>query len=375
MAGSITRRPDGQWRARYRDDGGRERARHFDRKVDAQHWLDEVTAAMVTGRYVDPARGKVTLSRFYADWSQRQTWAAGTRRAMDLAMGDCTFAGVRLATLRLSHVEQWVSAMTTRGLAPGTVRTRVNNVHAVVRGAIRDRHLALDPMADVKLPRRRRAEIAMRLPTAAEVAAVLGASDPTTRLLVLLAAGAGLRMGELCGLNVGDVDFLRRVIRVRRQVQRAGGGSVEVLPPKYGSERDVFVPQELLNEVSAYIAAHRAGDDPTRWLLVGPAGDPLHQNTAGDRWRRACRIADVEGVKLHDLRHFYASGLIAAGVDVVAVQRSLGHQSATVTLNTYSHLWPSAEDRTRAAASGLLAAVSEASAPAPADSVRTQGCK
>jgi integrase len=59
-------------------------------------------------------------------------------------------------------------------------------------------------------------------------------------------------------------------------------------------------------------------------------------------------------VKLHDLRHFYASGLIASGCDVVTVQRALGHATATTTLNTYSHLWPTAEDRTRRAAEQLL---------------------
>ena len=59
--------------------------------------------------------------------------------------------------------------------------------------------------------------------------------------------------------------------------------------------------------------------------------------------------------RLHDLRHFYASGLIAAGCDVVTVQRALGHGSASVTLNTYGHLWPNANDRTRQAARELYA--------------------
>ena len=78
-------------------------------------------------------------------------------------------------------------------------------------------------------------------------------------------------------------------------------------------------------------------------------------------------LANRQAVTLHDLRHFYASGLIAAGCDVVTVQRALGHASATTTLNTYAHLWPSAEDRTRAAASDLMATVLGPSA----DSVRT----
>lgn len=62
----------------------------------------------------------------------------------------------------------------------------------------------------------------------------------------------------------------------------------------------------------------------------------------------------MEEFTLHDLRHFYASGLIAAGCDVVTVQRAPGHASATITLNTDSHLWPTAEDRTRSAAADLM---------------------
>ena len=73
-------------------------------------------------------------------------------------------------------------------------------------------------------------------------------------------------------------------------------------------------------------------------------------------------------MRLHHLRHYYASGLIAAGCDVVTVQRALGHQTASVTLNTYSYMWPSAEDKTRNAAAAMLAETL-----GDADSVRTAG--
>jgi hypothetical protein len=75
---SIKRRPDGQWRARYRDDAGKEHARHFARKVDAQRWLDEVTASMVTGAYVDPKAGRITFAEYFAGWAQRQVWESVT---------------------------------------------------------------------------------------------------------------------------------------------------------------------------------------------------------------------------------------------------------------------------------------------------------
>ena len=74
-----------RWLARYRDDTGHEHAQRFDRKVDAQRWIDDATAALISGQYVDPRAGRETLSVYYAAWSQRQIWAPNTRRAMDLA--------------------------------------------------------------------------------------------------------------------------------------------------------------------------------------------------------------------------------------------------------------------------------------------------
>ena len=150
---SIARRPDGTWRPRYRDADGKEHSRHFARKVDAQRWLDEVTATVVTGTYVDPKAGRVTLSAFYATWAARQVWAPGTELAMSLAVRSATFRDVELRALRRSHVESWVKTMVAAGLAPGTVHTRVQNVRSVLRGAVRDRLIATDPSDGVPLPR------------------------------------------------------------------------------------------------------------------------------------------------------------------------------------------------------------------------------
>lgn len=366
---SIKKRPDGQWRARYRDDSGRERAKHFARKVDAQKWLDEQTTAIVSGQYVDPDAGRITFTGYYAGWAERQVWAPGTRRAMDLAAGSITFANVQLRALRRSHVEQWVKAMDAKKLAPGTIKTRVNNVRAVLRAAVRDRVIATDPSEGVALPRQRRADVAMRLPTVAEVRGLVGRADPSFRAFVALAAFAGLRLGEIAGLQVGDVDFLRRTLAVKRQVQRENGGTVDIRAPKYGSERTVYLADGLVTILAQHVEQYRPGDDPERWLFEGENGNPLHQNSVGYWWRRARTAAGASEIKLHDLRHFYASGLIAAGCDVVTVQRALGHAKATTTLNTYAHLWPTAEDRTRRAAADLMTAT----LAAPADSVRTIG--
>lgn len=357
-----------RWRARYVDDNSKEHTKRFDRKVDAQQWLDNIVSSQVAGSYVDPAKGKVTFASFYREWSTRQVWASTTVRAMDLAANNVTFGAVALADLRPSHIETWVKAMQDKPLKPGTIKTRFQNVRTVLRAAKRDKMLAEDPTERITLPRRRRAEAAMVLPTPAQVGELVQCADDDFRAFVFLAAFAGLRLGEAAAIQVGDIDFLHREIKVQRQVQRANGGEVELRAPKYGSERTVPAPDGLLEVLAERIRLF-VGRAPTAWLFPGENGHPWHQNSVTYRWRKTRVAAGVDTLKLHDLRHFYASGLIAASCDVVTVQRALGHSSATVTLNTYSHLWPDADDKTRRAADEMFRA-STGSAAYP---LRTEG--
>lgn len=81
-----------------------------------------------------------------------------------------------------------------------------------------------------------------------------------------------------------------------------------------------------------------------------------NRNSAAGEWRRIREEVGLpDGVTLHTLRHTFASNLIASGCDVVTVQRALGHSTPSITLNVYSHLWPSAEDKTRTATADFRA--------------------
>ena len=243
---SIKKRPNGAWRARYRDGSGREHTRHFARKVDGQRWLDQVTSAVITGSYVDPRAGTVTLRAYFDQWSARQVWVRETTAAMNLAVGSAPFADIPIKAVARSHIEAWVKAMTARGLAPGTVITRYNHVRSVFRAARRDKVIGEDPTEGVTLPRRRRAEVAMTIPSPEDVGTIIAAAQPWFKPLIGLCAFAGLRLGEAAAVKVDDIDFLRRTLTVHRQVQRADGHEVEIRAPKYGCERVVFLPDGLL---------------------------------------------------------------------------------------------------------------------------------
>jgi len=353
VAGSIARRPNGKWRARYRDETGHEHTRHFDRKVDAQQWLDQVTATVVTGTYADPKSGQITFAAFYGEWSARQVWAPGTVLAMSLAARSVPFGDKTMRQIRRSDVEVWIKSMDAAGLAPGTIKTRYVNVRSVFRAAVRDRVIGTDPTDTVRLPRRRRADAAMSIPTPDDVGLLMTAAEGGFRTFVALCAFAGLRLGEAAAVQLGDVDFVGAALAVTRQVQRVNGGAIDVRAPKYGSERVVYLANGLVDLLAQHVADFGTiGDE--QWLFTGEGDQPPHQNTVGYWWRKTLRVAGLSDIKLHDLRHFYASGLIAAGCDVVTVQRSLGHAKATTTLNTYAHLWPTAEDRTRKAAQSII---------------------
>ena len=263
---SIAKRPDGTYRPRYRDENGKEHARHFKRKVDAQRWLDEVTAAMVTGDYVDPSAGKVSFKAWFAEWSGRQVWERGTLLAAQQAAASVTFADLPLRHLRHSHVQHWVKVMSqpapTRksGLAPSTMRTRYNYVHMALRAAVVDRIIRADPSAGIALPRTRKSSAAMTIPTTEDVGRALSVASVWFRPFVAVCAFAGLRLGEAAGLHLADVDFLRRTVSVQRQVQGETAATSAAVAPKYGSERVVYVPTELLAILSEHVG--RLGIQP-----------------------------------------------------------------------------------------------------------------
>jgi integrase len=89
-------------------------------------------------------------------------------------------------------------------------------------------------------------------------------------------------------------------------------------------------------------------------VFTNEAEEPIRRTRFSDVWRPAVVAAGVTGARFHDLRHFYASLLIRHGESVKVVQDRLGHASPVETLETYSHLWPDSDDRTRAAVDAVL---------------------
>lgn len=364
---SIQKRPNGRWRARYRDPDGREHARHFDRRTDAQQWLDTVTAQLVRGDYIDPRGGKVTLREFVDVWLRQQTTGVTTQEAVEqrLRRHVLPHLGNReLRAIKPSTLQAWLRGL-QGDLAPNTIKVVFANLSSVLGAAVEDGLIASNPCAarSVRPPRVDQRQV---IPwTRERVAAVIDAHPDRWHAVPVVAAACGLRQGETFGIAVEDVDFLRRQLRVRQQVKVAKGRRV-LDSPKTKKSRTVPLP-----DVAAFAISERLRKYPARDGLVFTTreGGMLHSSYYNRHvWKPALRTAGVEPSRengMHALRHHYASALLSAGVSIRAVAEYLGHADPGYTLRSYAHLMPQDEDRARTAIESAL------QDPRPADSVRT----
>jgi integrase len=356
---SIDKRPNGTWRVRWRETpGGSQKSKAFRFEKDAKVWRNKVARQLDTGEYVDPKAGRVSFSTYADGWLASHHGRPATVIAATnaLAHAKAAFGDKAIATVRRSDVQSMVDAMKADGRKPGTIGLAVQHAGSVFRTAVLDDLIAKSPVVKLRLPK---AEDEMTVPTTAQVLAVLDAADEWFRPAVVLGAGLGLRRGEAAGLTWDRVSFMpERTVTIDRQWARGGGFA----PPKTAAaKRDIPASEWVLNQLAPY----SPGPDATAAVVTRTDGH-VPYTAFNDAWQRACKAAEVDGVRYHDLRHYFATRLIAGGATVTQVQRALGHAKASMTLDVYTGHWPSDEDTTRAAFDRALAAE---------DSVRTEAAQ
>jgi integrase len=368
QAGRVT------YRARYRDPSGRERKRSFARKTDAQRFLVGVEDAKLRGAYVPPEAGRDG----FAEWAER--WfrttldlKPGTRRTYRQLLDNQvlpTFGRSTLAGIDRLAVREWVASLVESGLSPSRIRNAHQVLAQVFAAAVEGGRLARNPAAGVRLPKRVDRE--MLFLDGAQVEQLADAIAPHYRVLVYFLAYTGLRFGEAVALKWKRLDTLRGTCEVVESATEVGS-QLEWGTPKTDERRTVRLPQFLCK----LLAADLGTDLAAGWTIgledlvfTAPMGGPLRERKfLHGQLKPAARRAGLPAtLRAHDLRHTAASLLIRQGASVKAVQKTLGHKSAVVTLDRYGHLWPDeledlAErlDRARAAA---VAPSSRPTAPA-----------
>ena len=301
------------YRARYRDPAGREHAKVFARKADAQRFLTEMENSKLKGTWTDPAQGRVLFRDWLAEWWTTTTNLRPSTRARDEMLlrryALPRFGDVALVAISQRDVRAWVADLSARGLAPATVQKLYQLLGKLMGAAVDAGMIPQSPCRRVPLPKVEREE--MRFLTSAEVATLAEAIQPRYHALVLVGAYGGLRIGELAGLRRSRVDLLRGTVTVAEIVVEVGG-VLHIGPPKTrASRRMVGLPRFVVEE----LAAHLAGPgDPEAFVFTAPQGGPLRVTGFRTRvWRPASRAAGVDGLRIHDLRHTAVALWIAAG--------------------------------------------------------------
>jgi integrase len=348
--GWIVKTSASTYRVNWRDPAGRQRARTFRTKKEAQRFAAQVDADTARGTYVDPHAARRVLLRDYADqWLDGLSVGARTLEKSNAMLrthvlpqwGEWSLA-------RIDHVsvQQWTTELGTRR-APATVSAAFGVLSRILDMAVRARLVAVNPCDGVRLPTARRQQAPMRTITRVEFRTRLLPQVPDRyRALVCVAAGAGLRWGECVGLSWDAVDLTARDVYVARVVvETPGRCELRNYPKSRAGVRRVPLPAFAVQALTRHREQYTFSDD---LVFSTRSGGPLRRSTFRSRvWAPTIKRAGLVGLRFHDLRHSYATWLVSDNVPINVVQRLMGHEDASTTLNRYVHAPRDYDDRVR----------------------------
>jgi integrase len=336
-----------RWQVKYQVDGREKDGGSFAKKVDAEKTLTDIESRLLRGQWIDLA-DRTTVTAWMRQQAASKVLKPRTRQRIESYIANhvepTPLGGRRVGAVRPSEAQAWASDRAGH-LAPSTLHTLVSLVSGAFEAAVHDHLAAENPFRRVTLPRVEKARIVPL--TVEQVQAIVDVIGPRYKAMVTTQAGLGLRIGELLAVRVQDVNFLGRSVRIEYQADRLTRELVDPKTPR--SRRTVPLP----DVVSVALAKHIQDFPPAENGLIfhTRSGLPLHHDWYQNKTfvPAALKAKCPKGTTSHDLRHHYASVLLAAGESVVAVAERLGHDNGGLVLSTYGHLMPDTEDRTRRA--------------------------
>lgn len=293
-------------------------------------------------RYID-TRVKITDgTRHGYERTYALTWKPliGTRLLDTIAYEDVALALIELQTK---------GGRKGKGYSDKSIANAHGLLSAALKEAVAEGKIKANPCDRVKLGQRTSHESAeMYLFTEEEFEALVMKAPEHYRPLIITLAGTGMRWGEAEALTVGDIRFDTRSVRINKAAKwNTSKAQREVGPPKTKrSNRTVTLPDMVIESLEPLCTGRKKSDR----LFLAPRGGPLrHKSFWSEAWVKSCEAIGLDDPRPrpHDLRHSHASWLIAKNVPLPVIQRRLGHESITTTVDLYGHLSP---DIQRAAA-------------------------
>lgn len=377
----IGRTSNGTYQARWRDPAGRQRAKNFKTKREAERFLADIESTKNKGLYVDPHAGRIKFADFLRQWvAGRQYELNTTARDQSIMRTHIVprWGDVPLARIDHSDVQEWVAGLAARRAAD-TVHKAHGLLSSVLRLAARDRLIGHNPCDGIALPSIRRPP-ADTISRDEFVRQLLPVIPHRYAGVVALGGGAGLRWGECVGVRLDALDLEAGWVHVRRvAVEVRGTVTSKPYPKSKAGWRDVPLPSFAVDVLRAHVETYpqsRTGE-----VFTNTAGGPLRRTLFRSRvWRPALvrsgllgkvvqegedqwraiwsdragleqtevvtseqrAVSEVahnqyRGLTFHQLRHSYGTWLVSDGVPINDVQRLMGHEKASTTLDLYVH--------------------------------------
>jgi integrase len=351
--GSVRKLPSGRYQARYRVDGQMLGApTTFRTKRDAEAYLASVRTDMERGTWIDPRGGQITLREYATRWLEQRPDLRP--RTVELYEGQLrlhilpALGEVVLTRITPTRVRDWHSGMLRSG-RPGqsTAAKSYRLLHAILNTAVADELLLRNPC---RIKGARQEKPAERpIASIPQVFAIADAIDPRFRVMVLVGAFAGLRLGEMLALTRERVDLENSRVKVVEQYQQLKDGTNVLGPPKSAAGvRTVAIPAVLVPELEHQLETRA---DPGKHGLVFPGrdGQPLRRASWYTAWSRAMREVGIEGMRPHDLRHTGNTLAAMTGASTKELMARFGQSTPRAAL-IYQH---ATQDRDREIADAL----------------------
>ncbi len=342
---SIQKRSGG-YQVRYRDPLGKQRARQFKRRVDAERFAREVEVDMDPGAWIDPKGADIPLAAWVETFmamsrSLSPTTIETYRRDLDKYVLPALGAR-RLGQLRAEEIERWLNDEIASGLASSSVHRHYRTLRRVLQAAVEKERLLANPCNRVRPPKvTTRKMTVLDWDQCLTVAVSIG---ERYRALIYLALDSGMRWSEIVGLRRSQVDLLRRKVRVTEQlVELSDRTRLRKEPKTTAGVRSITISKLTASVLAAHLETFGRADADSL-VFTTAAGTPIsHSSFQTHHFESALKAAGVEA-RFHDLRHTSVALAIAAGAHPKAIQMRMGHSSITVTLDRYGHLFPELDE-------------------------------
>lgn len=341
--GTVRLRKDGRWEARLPNS---KKARYFRRQSDAQEWLTAACAEINDGTYI--ATSAITVADWLSRWldsfvdAKKDSTYAYYEQAVRLRINPY-IGKIKLQDLRQYHIQDLIKELNKR-YAAKTVRNTIGLLHCALKKAIKGKLISENPCEELDFAEVPRPKYTiMTHSQLGEFLAEIESSDIKNELVLLLMTG--LRKGELAGLTWDCVDFEKKELHIYQQyIYSKKKHLYQFQSLKNKKERMVALPEAavdaLLDQKATQeemaLAAGSLWQNDEGFVFTKENGRPMSATTFHKHYKKICEKIGLGKMRVHDLRHNFATISLDIGVDIKTVQETLGHASASFTLKQYA---------------------------------------